>query len=87
MIARMENFAEDQEMIGRLANVTFSKIRSNVSSGGGTQNLAREYFSNISEDLKEKLYKIYQVDFELFNYNPDIFRCIEDDVQSKNIES
>merc|ERR1712107_725561 len=26
VIARMENFVQDQEMIGRLANVTFQKI-------------------------------------------------------------
>ena len=41
-----------------------------VSSGGGTNELARKYFSQLSLDTVKKLYNIYQVDFEMFGYSP-----------------
>ena len=41
-----------------------------VSSGGGTNELARKYFSQLSLDTVKKLYNIYQVDFKMFGYSP-----------------
>ena len=71
VIARMENFVQDQEMIGRLANVTFQKIESHKSSGGSTEDLTRQYFADLDKDMKKKLYNIFKIDFDLFGYDPN----------------
>ena len=73
VIAKAENFYQDQEFIGRLANVTFQKIESHVSSGGSTTELAHKYFSMLDNSTIKKLYKIYKVDFEMFGYSPESF--------------
>lgn len=73
IIAKAENFEADQKFIGHMANVTFEKIESHVSSGGSTKSLAKKYFSELETDVVLKLYKIYQVDFEMFQYSPDLF--------------
>jgi len=71
VIARAENIAEDQKYIGHMANVTFHKIESHVSSGGSTKDLARKYFSEMDIDTVKRLYQLYKVDFEMFGYSPD----------------
>jgi len=73
VIAKAENFADDQKFIGRLANVTFQKIESHKSSGGDTKSLAKKYFSDLDLDTVKDLYEIYKVDFEMFGYSPDIY--------------
>ena len=40
-----------------------------VSSGGSTERLAHEYFSLLDREAINKLYDLYKVDFELFDYN------------------
>jgi len=73
VIATAENIAEDQKYIGHMANVTFHKIESHVSSGGSTKDLARKYFSELDLATAKKLYKVYKVDFEMFGYTPDTY--------------
>ena len=68
VIGRSENFNQDQEFIGRLANVTFKKKQSNVSSGGRTEDLAKKYFAMLDQMTIQKLYEFYKVDFEMFDY-------------------
>ena len=87
VIAKAENFAEDQKFIGKLANIDFKPfgkyihiffcqfiwiflVATHVSSGGGTNELARKYFSQLRLNTVKKLYKIYKVDFEMFGYSP-----------------
>ena len=90
VIAKAENFVEDQKFIGHFANVTFKKIgilvkkyclkallnillESHKSSGGGTKNLAKMYFSQLDIMTAMKLFEIYKVDFEMFGYKPDVY--------------
>lgn len=40
-----------------------------VSSGGSTKRLTQEYFSLLDQKSIKKLYDLYKVDFELFDYN------------------
>ncbi|XP_076227633.1 carbohydrate sulfotransferase 11 [Nomia melanderi] len=40
---------------------------------GGHLNASRTYFSQISRDMAEKLYEKFRLDFELFDYSPDIY--------------
>ena len=77
VIAKAENFNQDQEFIGRLANVTFQRIESHVSSGGSTTELAKHYFSMLDTDTIMELYDIYKVDFEMFGYENQVQKFID----------
>jgi len=73
VIAKAENFAEDQKLIGHLANVTFMNIESHKSNGGDTKRLTKKYFSELDINTVKKLYEVYKVDFEMFGYSPDSY--------------
>jgi len=73
IIAKAESFSTDRKFIGRLANVNFTIIENNVSSGGSTKLLAAKYFSELDLKTIERLYQIYKADFDLFGYSPDEF--------------
>lgn len=73
VIAKAENFAEDQKFIGRLANIDFKPIKTHTSSGGSTKEQAKKYFSQLSLDIVKKLYNVYKVDFEMFGYSPQMY--------------
>ena len=42
-----------------------------VQTGRKIRNLTREYFSQLDKGTIEKLYNLYKVDFEMFNYTPN----------------
>ena len=48
-------------------------LESHVSSGGNTGELARRYFSQLSLDTMQRLYQLYQVDFNMFGYSPQLY--------------
>jgi len=73
VISKSENFSEDLKYLGHLSNVTFPNNEFHVSSGGNTRNLAQKYFSELDLKTVQELYKVYQVDFEMFGYSPDIY--------------
>ena len=88
VVAKAENFAEDQKFIGRLANIDFKPISSkwilliwlhsiitetHTSSGGSTRKQAKDYFSQLSRDTVKRLYNLYKADFELFEYSPEMY--------------
>ena len=73
VIAKAENFAEDQKFIGKLSSIDFKPIATHVSSGGSTKELAKKYFSQLSLSTVKKLYNVYKVDFEMFGYSPQLY--------------
>lgn len=73
VIAKAENFAEDQKFIGKLANIEIKPIETHKSSGGSTKDLTKKYFSELSLDTVKKLYNVYKVDFEMFGYSPQLY--------------
>ena len=44
-----------------------------MSSGGKTGELARTYFSQLSLETMQRLYQLYQVDFNMFGYSPQLY--------------
>ena len=44
-----------------------------MSSGGSTKTLAKKYFSEIGLQSAKELYEMYQADFEMFGYSPDMY--------------
>ena len=74
-IAKLETFNEDRKFIGKLAGVDLASIRlpfteTHLSRGGTSKDRSRKYFSELKLKTVKKLYKIYQVDFEMFGYSP-----------------
>ena len=44
-----------------------------MSSGGNTGELARRYFSQLSLETMQRLYQLYQADFNMFGYSPQLY--------------
>ena len=42
-----------------------------VETGNKIQNITRKYFSQLDNGTIEKLYNLYKVDFQMFNYTPN----------------
>ena len=70
----METFSEDQEKLHEMLNLTFKAQSKNVrkSSKLSTRDLAELYFEDIPVEVKTKLENIYKLDFELFDYSPQL---------------
>ena len=47
---------------------TFNTTRRHASSGEDTEKLTKRLFTNLTNDMIEKLYKFYHIDFEMFQY-------------------
>lgn len=68
---RAEHFDTDTKYIGLLSNIKFGDIEEHVETGNKIQNLTQKYFSQLDNGTIEKLYNLYKVDFEMFNYTPN----------------
>ena len=73
LVAKIETLNEDLKFLGILAGVIFPDIKSHESSGGRTQHLAIKYFQKLTKKTVWRLYKRYQLDFEMFNYSPQAY--------------
>ena len=73
VIARAETFQEDQKFIAQLAGVQFEQLEAHHSSGGSTRDLAKMYFGQLGRRTVDRLFGLYQVDFEMFGYSPDLY--------------
>ena len=73
VIARAETFLEDQLYIGQLAGVQLEHVESHHSSGGSNRDLARQYFGELDRRTVDRLYALYQMDFEMFGYSPNLY--------------
>ena len=85
IIGSMETFADDIKYIickNNLANdlsLQESLKKSNANNyKKDTKSVNIEYFSQLSKSQVQKLYDIYRMDFELFNYNIDNYYPIID---------
>jgi len=73
VIAKAETFEEDQQYIGQLAGVQLEHVETHHSSGGSTRDLAKRYFQQLDRRTVDRLYALYQVDFEMFGYSPNLY--------------
>ena len=70
----METMEQDLHYIGKMAGVVFEQEEVvHKSSGGSTAQLTRKYFSQLDNEVVEQLYKLYQLDFEMFGYSTHPF--------------
>ena len=70
----METFSEDQEKLHEMLNLTFKAESKNARNQTelSTRDLAKLYFEDVPVEVKTKLETIYKLDFELFDYSPQL---------------
>jgi len=78
VISKMETFSEDRwrvhEMLGLdHLNQGEKRMAWNVSGGSKTTNLTSVEFRKVPVEVKNKLRSIYQLDFQLFDYDPNLY--------------
>ncbi|KAK7078753.1 hypothetical protein SK128_004287 [Halocaridina rubra] len=78
VIAQVETLGPDQEYIIRelgLENVLYNSHThaSNFDPYNGTNEAAHHYFGQVPIGLLKDIIKLYQPDFQLFSYSPDIY--------------
>ena len=76
VIGRLEDFNEDVLYISMRQNITeHLQLMSRVENGNPKSKVESQrqriekYMSQLDADMVEELYKVYQVDFEMFEYN------------------
>jgi len=82
-ILKMETWLEDTQLLLNSTNLsnngTFFLLNSSPGGHSSDPTLLRHYYSRIDKDALKKLSRLYQLDFKLFDYDPEfIFEIIED---------
>ena len=74
VISKTETFGEDKRHILKvLREEEKEEKRLNVHGGASTADLTRQYFSNISQEIKSELFSLYKHDFAMFEYDPELY--------------
>jgi len=74
VIGKAETFQEDTFYISQLAGVQLGHVIGNRSGGSlSSRDLTRHYFGQLDRRTVERLYRLYQVDFQMFGYSPDLY--------------
>ena len=75
VIGKMENMEEDLNYISKMAGVVFKNgVELNKSKGGSTAELSRKYFKQLNRSVVNELYRLYELDFQLFGYSKDEYK-------------
>ena len=74
----METFEEDRRKILNLAGLKYEEKRSNsheglIETNFSTVELTTTYFKDLPKDVTENLQIIYKYDFELFDYDQQLY--------------
>ena len=73
VISKSETFDEDKQRIMEMAGLENKEVRLNSYGGDKIGNITRELFKNVTEDVKLALIDLYQYDFAMFEYDPDLY--------------
>ena len=70
-IQKTETFNEDRKNILETVGITneTEPVQYHIHTGDKIQNVAKELFKDIPKTVKEKLISLYQVEFEMFDYD------------------
>ena len=76
VIGKFETMKEDVEYIGNASNLdispsSFPRVNSHSTNSNEQKLLSLRYFQEIDEESVKKLYDIYKIDFEMFDYSVD----------------
>ena len=68
----METFSQDSKLIvektGMFNSITVLQDKEHVSSGESTEEMTKILFTKLPNELIEKLYDLYKLDFQMFDY-------------------
>jgi len=70
VIAKTENLKNDMKFIGQVANLNFTT--SIVKNQHKREKSTRDYLSLLDNKTLSQLIKVYQPDFEMFQYSPEV---------------
>merc|ERR1712012_33306 len=68
IIGRMCSLEEDSQKILSRLSLNQTLGHDHPTGGGSSDNKLVEYYTEVSPELMDKLYKLYEMDFILFNY-------------------
>ena len=68
---RKETIDEDAGVILKTIKIEEELPKSHVTPGEKTDKTLKEYFAELDREILDKLYKLYEMDFLLFNYTID----------------
>ena len=60
-------------MIMELLGLQNENVRINANAGEKIQNLTKTHFRNLTDELKIALLDLYKYDFEMFDYDPNMY--------------
>ena len=74
-ISKTETFYEDKIRIMEILGLKAEKKMQRMHAHGGNkiQTLTKDYFRNITKNLRTALVDLYKHDFAMFNYDPDLY--------------
>ena len=64
---------EDSEPILKHLQINKKLAVQHVTHGGSSDNYVEEFYSQITKEQLDKLYKLFEMDFVLFDYSPESF--------------
>ena len=75
VISKMETYNEDKERFLKMVGIEEEKKeeRIHVTSGESIQNTTKNMFEKIRKEDREALKELYKYDFEMFDYDPEIY--------------
>ena len=75
----METFKQDAEYTMSKVGMNEDNLsyHENISKGDSTEDLAIKLFSKLPKNLVERLYELYKLDFELFEYDPAPYGVVQ----------
>ena len=69
IIGKIETFTNDTEYVMSKIGMNYNEHHEHKSVGDSTTDLALELFAKLPKNLKRKLYELYKIDFEMFEYD------------------
>ena len=70
IIGKMDTFQKDSDFILTKIGMNLTNQEPlHVSSGESSEDTAIKYFAKLSHKMIQKLYELYKIDFEMFDYD------------------
>ena len=75
ILSKTETFDEDKTRILDILGLETRESDQRLNSHSGTKigHITAEFFKNVSVDVKLALVDLYRYDFEMFNYDPNLY--------------
>ena len=78
VISKTETFQEDKSRILRMVGQgkgegEGEEERIHVHAGSMIQNVTKKHFENVSNEVKSKLIEVFKYEFEMFNYDSEMY--------------